>query len=70
MDRTSFSPEPLDSTYVIKSIQRATGLDYKMLDLLKYEIDKHIYYFGRHFNFPYEKARGDEETSARLLVRL
>jgi hypothetical protein len=57
MDIANLPPRRECSTHLLQSIWRVwPHLSPELLELLKYELDKHVYYFGQHFSHPYEGA--------------
>lgn len=50
--------------YLFDYLRRTDAIDEKVLDYLKYELDKRIYYFGGHFKNPIER-----QHSIRLRFR-
>ncbi len=44
----------MENFYLIDYIRKSNILSPELLDALKYELDKHIYYYGNHFKYPKE----------------
>jgi hypothetical protein len=51
---------------IIERFAKARGIPFDIADVLKYEIDKHLYYYGNHFRSPYEEKRDIAEVNAQL----
>lgn len=60
------------SDFVIKALNSTKNIPSETLEILKYEIDKHLYYFGSHFRHGYDRRYHElrdqiQETTVGLI---
>ncbi|MDD4993345.1 MAG: hypothetical protein PHR83_14055 [Paludibacter sp.] len=46
----------MDYFYLLEYLKQNTDIDKSKIDLLKYQLDQRIYFFGQHFKYPRENA--------------
>jgi len=54
----------MQNFYLVRWLREKSGLDPEIIDSLKYELDKRIYYYGGQFATPYEKTDGGRRLAA------
>lgn len=47
----------MESFYLLDYLKENSELNPKHLNILKYELDKRLYYYGNHFKYPFEKNK-------------
>jgi hypothetical protein len=57
----------MEPFYLLDYLRENTDTDKSKLDLLKYELDQRIYYYGEHFKYPKEKEGGRVRAFRRRL---
>jgi len=60
----------MQNFYLFRWLKDHSGLDPDILDTLKYELDKRIYYYGGHFSAPFERSVLEERlVSLHAMVK-
>lgn len=58
----------MENFYLIDYIMEHSGINSDILDSIKYELDRHIYYYGDHFEHPKEGS-GNHKAAPRRKLR-